>query len=289
MNKQTFLKFYNYLQEIPEFKCPSCDNGVLIPQKDKFLKEKTLISRRRFEILANPEDIEYHFTSVSICNNNRCYEPAVISGTINLVQNGCEDTYDKETGEEFDIPDNLTKYEERFMIKNVSIPLYLISLPDEIDKELKFLIEQSFNLFWVDEASCANKIRIALEYLLKNKLHIPNRKKCRDKKKSTPNHPVYYWKELTLGDKLGELKGNQKLSKYKYLADNMKAIKWVGNEGSHYGRQVNRERLMEAYHIVAHVLEEIYSSKKKNVKRITTKINNKFKKKNKVIKTIQQS
>ena len=273
------------LTKIPPFKCPTCEHGILLYQKDKFLKEEKSISRQKYEATVDPEDLQYCFTCLIICNNDKCLEIATVSGTINLWQNGCEDTFDIETGTPLDIPENIPKYENHYLIENISLPINLISIPKEIDTELKYLIEQSFKLFWLDSTSCANKIRISLEYLLSKKIKIPNKKKCKDKKQSTQNKPIFYLKNLTLGDKISELKSNPKFVKYKYLSDNLKAIKWIGNEGSHNGKSVARKELIEVYKILELILTEIYCTKKKEVNRLTKQINKKYSAKKNKVKT----
>lgn len=202
-------------------------------------------------------------------------ETAIISGIEKVYQNGFIDTYDNETGEELDIPDGMPIYEGHYIIDNISIPINIINLPSEIDNELKKLIEKSFQLFWIDNSSCANKIRISLEYLLRTKLKVKNKIKCKDKEKSTQTNQVFYNKTLTLGEKIGELKTNAKFLKYKHIADNLKAIKWIGNEGSHNGSVITRLNLIEVYRILEVVLTEIYSTNKLEIAKLTKKINNK--------------
>ena len=267
------------LVEIPDFKCIKCDQGFFKSSKENTVQNQTSNSKHTFDILVEPDRIEYQFASLLICNNTLCEETLIITGQNHLWQNGYESTIDYETGESLDIPDNIEKYEDNFKIETVSLPLQIITIPVEIDKELKEIIDKSFQLFWIDTSSCANKIRTAIEFLLTKKFKIPKTQLRKDKIKSTQIKPVFFKARLTLGERIGLMKGlNSKFNKYKHLADNLKAIKWIGNDGSHNTDNIDKNILFDIYKILKTILEEVYSEEKREVKIITKAINKKYSK-----------
>ena len=282
MVKKTIWDNKKKLIEIPDIKCTSCEQGFFKSSKENTLQNQTSNSKKLFDIIGEVDKIEYQFTSLLICNNTLCEETLIITGQNNLWQNGYESTFDSETGEPLDIPDNIEKYENNFKIETVSLPLQIITLPVEIDEELKEIIDKSFKLFWIDTSSCANKIRTAIEFLLTQKFKIPKTQIRKDKVKSTQSKPVFFRSRLTLGERIGLMKGlNSKFNKYKHLADNLKAIKWIGNDGSHNTENIDKNTLFDIYKILKTILEEVYSTEKQEVKIITKAINKKYSKRSK--------
>ncbi|PIV94763.1 MAG: hypothetical protein COW44_02545 [Flavobacteriaceae bacterium CG17_big_fil_post_rev_8_21_14_2_50_33_15] len=257
---------------IPSFKCPTCDEGHLIPDNGTLSKINLAKANELYNYTADPSDITYTFSIISKCNNNECNEEMLISGTNQIWENGYLSTFDQETGEQLDIPDGTPNYSNNYKIEFTSLPINLIELPQGIDKAFEAEILKSFKLFWQDTNSCANKIRIAVEVLLTNKLKIIKRQKIKNKQKSTQTTPVYSYKTLTLGERIGKIKTETKYSKFKDLADNLKAIKWIGNDGSHSEQEISRNEIQNGYKILEHLLKKIYNSDKE-IEALTKKIN----------------
>lgn len=64
-------------------------------------------------------------------------------------------------------------------------------------------------------------------------------------------------------------------SKYMSYKDKLKAIKWLGNAGSHGESDVEMRDVIDAYYLVQHILEEIYNQKTKKLNELTKLINKK--------------
>lgn len=257
---------------IPSFKCPACNEGFLIPDNTTLAKVNSEKAYELYNYTADPTDISYTFSIISKCSNTECKEGMLIAGTNQIWENGYLSTFDIDTGEQLDIPEGTPNYCNNYVIEFTSLPINLIDLPEGIDDAFEAEILKSFKLFWQDTNSCANKIRIAVEVLLTNKLKIVRRQKIRDKTKSTQTNPVYFYKTLTLGERIGKIKTEAKYSKFKDLADNLKAIKWIGNDGSHSEQEISRIEIQNGYKILEHLLKKIYNSDKE-IETLTKKIN----------------
>ncbi len=61
--------------------------------------------------------------------------------------------------------------------------------------------------------------------------------------------------------------------KYKNLAEELEAIKWLGNAGSHSHKTISHDDVLDAYDLMEISLEEIFDNKKLKAKRIAKKIN----------------
>ena len=257
---------------IPSFKCPTCEEGFLKPVYNSLLKINIEKAYELYNYTGDPEDICYYFSIISKCDNSDCQQSILISGNNRIWINGYLSTTDDETGESLNIPEGTANYSNNYFIENISLPINLIELPEEIDEAFKGEILKSFKLFWQDTGSCANKIRIAIEILLTNKLKIIRRQKTKDKKKSTQSNEVYYYKMLTLGERIGRIKSEAKYSNFKNIADNLKAVKWIGNYGSHRRKEISRQEIQDAYKILEHLLTKIYNVDKE-VEKLTKAIN----------------
>ena len=139
----------------------------------------------------------------------------------------------------------------------------IIKIPPQINSELADILKSSFLLFWIDLDACANKLRVFLEHFLD---HLKIRKQ-RTISRATGNRI----KKLSLGERIGEL--NQHSAKFSKYGDNIKAIKWIGNVGSHGKDPITIERLIQAFEILEYLIDEIVFDKKKKIGNITNVIN----------------
>ena len=148
----------------PVLKCPLCENGNLkTSTKDeiRFTSEKT---KKIYEITGEPIDLKGEFAKILLCDNSECLEKAIVIGKTDTVENGYDDGIDKDSGEEL-YPAAET-YTSKYKIEYISLPVNLISIPENIDLELLENIQSSYNLFWSDINSCGNRLRTVIELLL---------------------------------------------------------------------------------------------------------------------------
>ena len=109
---------------------------------------------------------------------------------------------------------------------------------NEYPKELQKILLESFSLYFSSYSACINTLRILLEKLCE--LH---------EIKSETDNGGY----KTLDKKLDELNYNE-------VKDLLKAIKWIGNDGSHSLEVIEKEDLDLTYRFIKKVLDEIYPS-----------------------------
>ncbi|MBN4077968.1 DUF4145 domain-containing protein [Nitrospina gracilis] len=143
-------------------------------------------------------------------------------------------------------------YTPKYFSPNLKIFKYPSKTPAEVKEEL----ENSFALFFCDPSSSGNHIRIALENLL-TYLKI-KRYKDRAGKRTF----------LFLHSRIELLP-----RKYDDIRDLFYAIKWLGNAGSHSGKQVTADDILDAYELMEELLAEVFTQRSKKVKSLAKQIN----------------
>lgn len=133
---------------------------------------------------------------------------------------------------------------------------HIISIPEKTPSDVSDEILASFQVFWGDRFSCANRIRSAVECLLTHE-RVPKTSKNAQGKRSF----------LSLHRRIEFFAAKQKA-----LADKLMAIKWVGNAGSH-SAGLTADDLLDGYEILGFVLEEMFVRKSEHVERLARTIN----------------
>jgi len=222
--------------------CPNCETGVLIPQTKKGLMKFETSYSKEMNSYGGFNYTEYIFAINLKCSN--CNEIIVVSGKM------VEENYPEDEREEI----------QRNIIPISFIPApKIISIPKSCPKSISKLLNSSFELYWLDISSCANKIRISIEVLLTelkvNKTKIVNSKR----------------KNLTL---------HERILLYQHVnhevVDYLLAIKWIGNAGSHF-TDITKENILDAYELLEYSLEILYNDKKKKLVKMSKEINKKKK------------
>jgi hypothetical protein len=177
-------------------------------------------------------DIASAFTAWAKCEKPNCKERFAISG-----RGGVDDVA---TGEELD-------HVEVFEPLSCTPMPHIFNIPAACPKNVGRELIASFELFWLNRAACAGRIRVAIEYLLDH-LHIPRRGKNKNGK--------MYRIDLHL-----------RLQRYKQQrggvsADDLMAIKWLGNSGSH-SDEISRDDLLDGFELLEHALAEILEKRSK--------------------------
>lgn len=230
---------------IPEWECPHCKKGILNIVKDSFHINETLISKTSHKHEDwDPSWIEGHFWWELICNNSNCKGITIIAGNM-WVEEIME--------EEFEL-----NYENYLIPTFFKPALDIIPLHSDIPKVIRKTIESSFELFWIDLASAANKIRIAIELILDEKRV--------EKSLIRKNKRVYH----TLHKRI-EIFKQQQEEEAKLLL----AIKWIWNDWSHSKTQLTKDDLLDAYEILEYVLDKIFERKtqKQTILKLSKAIN----------------
>jgi len=221
------------------FPCPKCFIGFLAGVE--ILKQMTE-DGKHMENVGYPHGLDNIFSGILRCNNYLCKHLVSVNGLlISDIQTG----YQKPDGEY--VEKTLKIYHPKFFFPN----LRMFALTEDIPKNIVKLIDQSFSLYFVDNNSCANKIRITIEYILDD-LKAPTKRKTRKGKIETiPN----------LHQRI------QHFSKKKpKVCRLLLALKIIGNEGSH-STDTTVDDVLTALEILELLVEMIYI---KNDNRIET-------------------
>lgn len=229
--------------------CPACNKSIFKIKDDTFHSELTRSSRNaQSSDDWSPDWDDYVYSCLLECTNPSCKEIVSSSG-VGFVDNDTEDDIDGNPSRVLSV-----FYTPKYFSPNLKIFNYPKKTPTEVKDEL----ENSFALFFCDPSSAGNHIRITLEKLLTH-LGI---KRFRDR----AGKRVF----LNLHSRI-ELLPN----KYDDIQDLFKAIKWLGNAGSHSGKQVTSDDILDAYELMEELLAEVFSHRSKKVKSLAKQINKK--------------
>ncbi|MCB1202548.1 MAG: DUF4145 domain-containing protein [Leptospiraceae bacterium] len=246
-------KYYGYKWSIP---CEVCGSGELQSEEKKIQEWET------FESYANrnsdPEnwESEYYegaFIAELSCDAEGCGNNIAVSGQ-SIVEITDIEIHDPEDG-----PQAIESV--IYLPRNFSPVFNLIEIPMEIEFPIRKILYKSFELYWLDNDACANKIRQFVESLLDSyrvKKRIRVVKNGTAKYISLPLHKRIEEYTKTRAD-LGEI---------------LMAIKWIGNAGSHHSLGLENQDLVDAYRMLDHFFEEAYfiKTKRKKIKQLTKTI-----------------
>lgn len=244
MEIKTWLKDSFSKGKVPDWKCPSCGNGLLKIEPNQFHFEETKLSLSwHSHDDWEPEFIQYRFHGTLKCTNCNDFVSFLGNGSLDHVHYyNYQDEY-------------IEDYKEVFSPTYFDPPLNIIHINPKCPEDIKQEIINSFKLFWNDLPSCANKIRTSLEMLM-------NQQKV--KKTYTRNGSR---RNLTLHKRIEEFK----LTKPE-IADYLLAIKWIGNSGSHIGK-LEKVDVLDAYELLEHSLNKLFDDKEVELKKKTKEIN----------------
>lgn len=229
---------------VPNWHCPLCAGGYLKQKPDSLHFWETGESRKAHEHEAwDPEWIDYRFSVLLVCNNERCQEPVAVTGNgkVDLVQ----------TSNEGD-----AEYIEFFYPKYVSPAPPLIAVSPDYPEEVASELSRSFIAAWSDFSSAGNHIRAAVERLLDH-LKEPKTKLGKAGKRE----------RLSLHTRIGSLSHRDK-----DLSDSLLAVKWLGNAGSHTD-ELTQDDIFDALDILDVILDDLFVRHRARVKKLVTAIN----------------
>jgi len=234
---------------VSKYQCPTCSKGFLKIQEDAFYQRETKSSLANHD---HPEFghewVEYIYSCIFECTNTACKEVVSSSGT-GWVE---EDYFYNEEG----IPDR--DYEDYFRPQIFVPHLKAFDFPSGTPEDVENEINKSFSLIFLDPASSANHIRVALEHLL---THL---KIKRFNRSGGKRHFLSLHKRIELLPQ-----------KYDQIKDIFLAVKWLGNAGSHSNHEVTLDDVLDSYELTVELLDEIFSKKRTRAKSLAKKINKK--------------
>lgn len=220
----------------PEWPCPSCHGGHLLLEPKSLRYEETpeSVTSRVENDDWDPEWTDFTFAAWLRCSNQACKAHVAVMGT-----GGLDPTID---------PDQGMTWENYFTPMFARPMPDIFSLPPKCPDEVCEALRRSFAAFWSDSAASANSARVALEHLL-GAMGVPEKRRNKAGKYS----------RLTLHDRIKEL---QKANPT--IGDQLMAVKWLGNTGSHEGR-ISQSDILDAYEILEHALDELINRRSKRV------------------------
>lgn len=238
------LKFWD--DESPEWPCARCGRGRIVKGSESALKVlQTADDVEAFQSDEyEPDWFDERFTLDLVCD--RCGDPVVVVGLARYHREMI--SYDE--------------YKEgRLLLPEMVIPPVQFFLVPKVPAELESAIQRSFKLFWSDPASSLNALRTALEMLL------TDQKVSRKARiKSGPN--VGKYRTLSLHDRI-ELYGQ----KHRGVALKLRAVKWLGNAGSHADGAPSSSDVLDAYTLAEDALGEVYEARSQEKERLAQSIN----------------
>lgn len=261
--------YFSYDVDVPEIGvttvskilwcCPNCNQASLKVDEIFFLnqignKGGAISTSAKYCSSENPT--RYGFYGTLKCSISNCNRKVAMSGEaldldapVNIIPASIPGQSDVV----------LYSYLKEFYPKYFTPSLKIINVPGLVPANVKLAIEESFRLFFLDCSSCANKLRTAVELLLTSfkvkRFTVSNGKR----------------KSINLHSRLDIFKNSShRFSKY---ADNLLAIKWIGNKGSHSSDNIKHKELLETYDILDHVLGSMYVDPIRRINALTDRIN----------------
>jgi len=236
-----------YKGSLPEWKCPTCNKGILKGREGSFRyseSKNSLDSQKRENW--DPEFTDYVYSCEFICTNPNCKDIVANIGVGSLEMEPTFDPHGNVGG---------VQYFPSFLPKYFCPHLNIFEISENTPIDVKMSIEESFKLFFVSHSASSGCLRIALERLLDN-LKV---KKFENKK----NKRI----QISLHRRIESLP-----KKFLRFKDLFFAIKWLGNAGSHH-HKITIDDVMDAYDIFEEILNELFDHKTEKIRKMVKQVN----------------
>ncbi|STX39008.1 DUF4145 domain-containing protein [Legionella feeleii] len=229
----------NPIQEnhFPNWICSHCTIGVyeLMPEHFFYVENADTLAEKNKPYFGY-EEVCYRFSAVLKCNNKKCNETAILTGTGGIDLCSWEDN----NGSDSEL---ITFFYPEYCCP----PPLIFRIPEQAPKQIKHLLLSSFSIFFADPCNVANKLRCCLEEMLEVE-KIPQTRKL-----------------YKLSSRLNLLCEKYSISSTDYLD----AIRFIGDGGSHGGDaaiELRTSNILDAYELIEFLLEEIYFKKQRHEK-----------------------
>lgn len=191
------------LKKLPRMICPHCRHGILRLDGESIVAHPTLASSRVNEEWWDPFDIEGPFTGYLLCDNSDCKEKTVIVGNMAM---------------EVDYDEDGQTFVEVHKIANILPPLPLFDPPQGAPDGVEQTLNDASMLLWSSPEAAANTLRVCIEIILEaegiDATEITSKGNTRFR---SPQERLEEFEST-----------NPEAAKL------LEAVKWVGNQGSHY-------------------------------------------------------
>jgi hypothetical protein len=241
MDRTIFLNSFTLL-EPPQWPCPRCGKSVLQINEKSLHHNETADSRDAHSHEDwDPEWIKENFSCLLKCSNDACKEIVACIGI-----SGINEESESEN----------RRFVNYFIPTFFQPNLVMMDIPSDAPSDVVNELNASFSMFFSNKNAAANSARMAVEALLKH-LGIKNFSTSQGRR-----HPI------ALHHRIDSMP-----AKYSAIKDGLKAVKWIGNHGSHAGKKVTTEALLDAYDILEVALDNLYNKKRKQAEKIAKIVN----------------
>lgn len=231
MNEELWRKEFSVDDFSPPFPCPRCSSNLQLRRDTLKVLETGYSKAARSTPDWEPDWSTQRFVCFLECGNNSCNEVIAVSG---------------ETGtqEEFIEEVNTWGMVSTLLPKSLFPAPPMITVSKKLSNVTSAHLWAAFGLFWSDEASAANRLRVTVESLLDD-LNIP-KTTINSKKKRVP---------LSLASRIDKLEAKKSGHK-----DALDALRWIGNHASHSG-MTSTEVLLAGFELFEGVVAELIDKK----------------------------
>jgi hypothetical protein len=162
----------------------------------------------------------------------------------------------------FDTPE-VSQEEEEYHPLSITPAPPLIRLPSDCPQGVQAEVRAAFAAFWADKAACLNHIRQAVELLL-TRIRVP-------RFRMVNTHGVTRRRRRTLHDRIEWLRATRPTCNS--LCDQLRAVKHLGNVGSHPGIKVADGDVFDGFDILERILVERYENTGSELAQMVREIN----------------
>ncbi|WP_258548830.1 DUF4145 domain-containing protein [Klebsiella pneumoniae] len=229
-----------------EWPCPECGQKTL-----EIIPESLVVNDNHFtdkncgEDWFEPEMHRSIFSCSARCSRRKCGEIVACSG---------ESGWEREPWHGGEYND---EYYQWFHPKTFFPSLHPFELPDKCPEEITEPLLASFSIFLLQPSAAANLIRISVERMLTAM--------------GVPEHKDTGWR-LGLKERLRKLPAI-----YEAFSGQLMAIKFLGDAGSHDYDKVKLKDIEDAFEIMDHVVNDLFSGRKESIEILTKRLSEKFK------------
>jgi hypothetical protein len=229
--------------------CPRCGRGRLKLEEGTLHEAETAGSREhRNDPEWEPDWYKRAFVALLTCDNSTCREVASMSGYSIPDQD-----YDPSEGQPV--------WSDCYHTTHFSPSPQFIDVPVHTPEEIKTELSSAFVLFWTDKPACINRIRTVVEMVLDH-LKIP---RWTPEEKPEERHPLFAGQRIELLERNAE---------YVKLAKLLRAVKWIGNAGSHNEEtKLTVDDVFDAFDLLEQVLDAVFDPHTQSLEKLATMIN----------------
>ena len=223
--------------DYPSLPCPNC--SATLNFEPESLAVRTSAHNMQLVDLTDDEHALAGFTAWLVCGHSRCAQAVSASGYCTYHY-----AYDHE---------GKTVTKHVFSPKSLLPSPPLLVLNSDVPEPIHETLRGSFDLFWLDSEACANRLRLALELILKDRGFPAT---DADGKFTALHNRIDNWHA-----RYGALT----------VATSLMAIKWLGNAASHE-TGISRDRLLDAYEIFSQLLKRLYPPDERGLDQLADEI-----------------